>query len=267
MVFNSISLTRLAASLTDSMGVEAPAMAEAGIPHVQALVRRFSVSGNAQRVLIFNPDAIGQWLYERYTEDFLPVTARTQLAVPMLAAFPPVTPVCFATMYTGAVPAVHGICKYEKPVVKTDSLFDALSRAGKRVALVTVKDSSMALIFTGRKIDYYQENDDEAAVKRGLELISANNHDVVCVYVQAFDDSIHETEPESSASYEAMRIHIRQFAELSDAAELNWAKHDTLTVFAPDHGIHKTIFGVGDHFADIPEDMNMLHFYGFQPAK
>lgn len=267
MAFNSISLTRLAASVAGSMGAEAPAQAEAGIPHVEALVRRFSVSGGAQRVLVFNPDAIGQWLYERYTQDFLPVTARTQLAVPMLAAFPPVTPVCFATMYTGSMPAVHGIRKYEKPVVTTDSLFDTLSRAGKRVALVAVKNSSMAMIFTGKKIDYYLESDDEAAVKRGVELVNANGHDFICVYVEAYDDSIHETEPESPASYEAMLAHMRQFAELSDAAETAWAKYDTLTVFAPDHGIHKTIYGVGDHFADIPEDMNMLHFYGFQPAK
>ncbi|MEN6419949.1 MAG: alkaline phosphatase family protein [Clostridiaceae bacterium] len=266
MAFNSISLTRLAASVAASMKAEAPAQAEEAIAHVEALVRRFSVSGSAQRVLIFNPDAVGQWLYERYTQDFLPVTARTQLAMPMLAAFPPVTPVCFATMYTGTAPSVHGIRKYEKPVVKTDSLFDALTRSGKRVALVAVKDSSMALIFTGKKIDYYLEADDESAVKRGLELIKADRHDFICVYVEAYDDSIHETEPESPASYQALKDHMRQFAELSDAAEAAWAKYDTLTVFAPDHGIHKAIYGVGDHFADIPEDMNMLHFYGFQPA-
>lgn len=267
MAFNSISLTRLAASVAGSMGAEAPVHAEEGIPCVEALVRRFSVSGIAQRVLLFNPDAIAQWLYQRYTQDFLPVTARTQLAVPMLAAFPPVTPVCFASMYTGSDPAVHGIQKYEKPVVTTDTLFDALQRAGKRVALVAVKDSSMALIFAGKKIDYYIENNDEAVVKRGLELINADCYDFICVYVEAYDDSIHETEPESPASYEAMQSHMRQFAELSDAVETAWAKYDTLTVFAPDHGIHKTIFGVGDHYADITEDMNTLHFYGFQPAK
>lgn len=267
MAFNSISLTRLAASVAAGMGVDGPKQAEERIPHVEALVRRFSVSGQAQRALLFHPDAIGQWLYERYTQDFLPVTARTQLALPMLAAFPPVTPVCFATMYTGAAPAVHGIRKYEKPVVTTDSLLDALKRAGKRVALVAVQHSSMALIFAGKPIDYYLEEDDAAAVRRGLELIRADRHDFICVYVEAYDDSIHETEPESPRSYQALQEHIREFAELSDAAETAWAKYDTLTVFAPDHGIHKTIYGVGDHFADIPEDMNMLHFYGFQPAK
>ena len=98
-------------------------------------------------------------------------------------------------------------------------------------------------------------------------MIEADNHDVVCVYVQAYDDNIHDTEPESKESYAALNSHMAQFAQLSDTAKAAWAAYDTLTVFAPDHGIHKTIFGVGDHYADIPEDMNMLHFYGFLPAK
>ena len=125
----------------------------------------------------------------------------------------------------------------------------------------------MALIFAGKPIDYYLEEDDDAAVARGKALIEADAHDFVCVYVQAYDDSIHDTEPESPRSYDALVGHMAQFALLSDTAKKAWAGYDTLTVFAPDHGIHKTIFGVGDHYADIPEDMNMLHFYGFQPAR
>ena len=65
-------------------------------------------------MLIYNPDAIGQWLIQKYTDDFAPVMRHTQLAIPFLTAFPPVTPVCFATMYTGAAPEIHGIRKYEK---------------------------------------------------------------------------------------------------------------------------------------------------------
>ena len=266
MAFNTISLTRLAASVAAAMQVAPPTAAEAAIPQVETLVKDHAVSGKAERVLIFNPDAIGQWLYQRYTLEFSPVMARTQLVLPMLAAFPPVTPVCFGTMYTGAAPKVHGIQKYEKPVITTDSLFDALHRAGKRVALVAVSESSMALIFQNRPIDYYLEPDDEAAVARGKALIEADEYDFICVYAQAYDDFMHDTEPESPESYGAMVGHMRQFAELADTAKKAWAQYDTLTVFAPDHGIHKTIFGVGDHYADIPEDMNMLHFYGFQPA-
>lgn len=68
---------------------------------------------------------------------------------------PSVTPVSFGTMYTGAMPEVHGIRCYSKPVIKIDSLFDSLRRSGKRVALVAVVNSSMAKIFEERDIDYY----------------------------------------------------------------------------------------------------------------
>lgn len=266
-MMNSISLTRLAASVATAMAITPPREADSAVPQVQALVQNNAKSGKAERVLLFNPDAIGQWLYQRYTMEFAPVMERTQLVLPMLAAFPPVTPVCFATMYTGAAPAVHGIQKYEKPVVKTDSLFDALARAEKKTALVAVEGSSMDLIFRNREIDYYTEKDDAAAVARGKLLLEDSDYEVICVYVQAYDDNMHDTEPESPESYAAMVQHMKDFALLADTAKKAWEKYDTLVVFAPDHGIHKTIFGVGDHYADIPEDMNMLHFYGFQPAK
>ena len=54
------------------------------------------------------------------------------LTLPLQTVMPSVTPVCFATMYTGAQPEVHGIQSYTKPVVKTDSVFDVLIRNGKK---------------------------------------------------------------------------------------------------------------------------------------
>ncbi len=65
----------------------------------------------------------------------------------------------------------------------------------------------------------------------------------------------------------ALNRHIRTFATLSDAVKEHWKKHDTLLAFAPDHGVHETVMGVGDHFADIDVDMNMVHFWAFQPAE
>ena len=168
MTFNTISLTRMAASLAEAMGIQAPAQADEPLPQIETLVKDHCVSGKVERMLIYNPDAIGQWLIQKYTPDFAPVMRHTQLAIPFLTAFPPVTPVCFATMYTGAAPEIHGIRKYEKPVVKTDSLFDALARAGKKAALVAIKGSSMGIIWSGRDIDYFLEDDGEATTQRGL---------------------------------------------------------------------------------------------------
>jgi hypothetical protein len=51
---------------------------------------------------------------------------------------------------TGAQPQVHGIQKKEKPVLTCDTIFDALIRSGKKIAIVAVKGSSIDLIFRKR---------------------------------------------------------------------------------------------------------------------
>lgn len=268
MAFNSIQLTQTAATISFAMGVDKPQMAGEPIEQLLSLVRNKSKSGKAQKVLIYNPDAIAQWLYQKYTELFSDVMLRTQLTVPMLAAFPPVTPVCFASMYSGAKPEAHGIDHYIKKLVTIDTLFDSLPRQGKKLALVARDDSSMGIIFSGRPITYFnKEKSDEDAIQKGLSLLEQNDHDVVVVYNMDYDDAIHDSEPESEAALAALRRHVRDFARLADMAIDVWKNCDTLLVFAPDHGIHKTIFGNGNHYCDIPEDMNMLHFYGFKPAK
>jgi len=266
MAFNSVRLTQTATTITMAMGVEKPRYAEDPIGQVLTMVRNHSKSGMAQRVLVYNPDAIAQWLYQKYTTEFSPVMEYTQLAIPMLAAFPPVTPVCFGTMFTGAEPKVHGIQVYEKKLITIDSVFDALPREGKKVSLITRTDSSMSKIFLGRPIEYHPMDSDEEAVQEGLKALDSGRFDVIEVYNMDYDDSIHETEPESKRSYDAMVRHCNDFARLAKHASEVWKDQDVLFVFAPDHGIHKTIFGNGDHYCDVPEDMNMLHFYGFKPA-
>ena len=54
-------------------------------------------------------------------------------------------------MYTGAQPEVHGIRKYEKPVIRIDTLWDALVRAGKKAAIVADNKCSMG------KLDAYDD--------------------------------------------------------------------------------------------------------------
>ena len=42
----------------------------------------------------------------------------------------------------------------------------------------------------------------------------------------------------------------------------NWKTHKTLIGFAPDHGCHEIDGGCGSHGLYMPEDMNIVHFYG-----
>ena len=78
----------------------------------------------AQRVLVYNPDAIAQWLYQKYTTEFSPVMEYTQLAIPMLAAFPPVTPVCFGTMRPVVISSTKQIFAFQVLVISDHQVGD-----------------------------------------------------------------------------------------------------------------------------------------------
>lgn len=265
-MFNSFSMTRFSATIAHCMGVPAPALADEPIPQVVEMAQN-ACGKPVDRVLIYNPDALGLWMYQKYTADFAPLMTRVQMAVPLATVMPSVTPVCFGTMYTGALPEVHGIRAYEKPAITIDSLFDALARAGKKVALVAVEHSSMAIIFAGRAIDYYFTPYDGEAVEKALELVAEDKYDVVVCYNQEFDDVMHESTPESPQSLEAFHRHISNFARLADAAKKSWTGHDSLVVCATDHGTHVNSEGFGTHGDYIEEDINVLHFFGIYPQK
>ena len=258
---NSYSMTQMAASIANAMGFEAPNSSEPSLPAVDRFVEE-KLGGRADRVLIYNPDCLGQWFWQKYTRMYLPVEKHVQLAVPVATVMPSVTPVCFGTMYTGAMPAVHGIRKYEKPVIRIDSLFDAAARAGKKVALVAVEGSSMAIIFAGRPIDYYILPYDEQVNEKTLELLREDEYDLIVAYNQEYDDMIHSHTPEAPEAMAAAEHHIAAFDRLASAAEECWTGHNGLIVWASDHGCHVDWDGHGNHGEFIDEDINVLHFYG-----
>lgn len=261
-MFNSYSLTQMVASLSRAMGVVPPKQADKSIPLVDAFVD--SVMGNERvdRILVYNPDCIGHWHLQKYPDMFIPVLTNTQLTVPIATVSPAWTPICFGSMYTGVSPLVHGILKYEKPVIKVDSLFDSMPRAGKKVANVAVDNSSMAMIFLERPVDYYIEPYDGEVVDKALQLIKEDKYDVMTVYNQEYDDMIHRTTPESTVALNAIKHHVEAFAKLVNAVKENWKDHNTLVVFAPDHGNHYDCFGHGNHGEFRDEDVNINHFYG-----
>jgi predicted AlkP superfamily pyrophosphatase or phosphodiesterase len=224
-------------------------------------------------VLIHNPDAVGMWLYQSYPDAFEPVLRHTQLTVPLRSVLPSVTPVCFGTMYTGAAPAVHGIQAYEKPVITIDTFFDAVVRAGKKVALLCTDSCSLAKIFQGHGIDYYFYDNEGAILEKAQDLILADEYDVICVYTFMFDTRNHGQGPEARDTLNALYRQGQFFDMLVSSVKRNWKQHNTLVAFSPDHGVHKVEpFGSelnskgkpvrGHHGSDRTEDLNILHYMG-----
>ncbi|MDE6189274.1 MAG: hypothetical protein K2G37_03185 [Clostridia bacterium] len=264
-VFNATPLTHLAGSICKVMGVPAPNQSEGVIDELVNYCFNKTGGELIDRTLMFNPDAIGAWTYEKYYGKFQAVRDYAGLELPLLTVFPPKTPVCFGSMYTGASPCVHGIQSYARPVIKIDSIFDAMLRAGKKPCIVAVKDSSMSEIFNERDMDYYLEDYDQETVAKALELIEEDKYDLICVYNQEFDDVMHRSHPSSKRSQRAIDHYAQSFELLAKKVKEHWSGHNTLLGYATDHGTHREWYSLGNHGKNIPKDMNIKHFYGVMP--
>ena len=69
-VYNSHSLTTVAAALTEAFGIDAPQQADKANPLISALIQNSGIQ-SFDRVFMYNPDAVALWLYQKYTADYL----------------------------------------------------------------------------------------------------------------------------------------------------------------------------------------------------
>jgi hypothetical protein len=249
-------------TMCDLLGVPRPALSHAD--RLEELWRPRAL-GPIRNALVYLPDAIAAHLFRDYPKMFQPVLGCAPIITPALAELPSVTPVCFASMFTGASPERHGIRRYEKPVLTCDTLFDALSRTGRQVALVAVEGSSMERIFRDRAIDYFPEPYDGEVTDRVLRLLEAGRHDVIVAYHQEYDDAMHATEPRSPSALRALRSHIEAFTSMFQTAHRAW-QSSYAVVFATDHGTHvDPETGRGIHGSNLPDDLEVNLFWGLRP--
>jgi hypothetical protein len=244
-------------------GIKPPSVCSA--PVLEAVLK--AAPDRAERILVYAADAIGRVFLDNHPEMKKRLVAASDVQVELRAMTPPKTPVCFASMFTGAPPEVHGIRKYERPVLTCDTLFDALGRAGKRTAIVAVRDCSMDIIFRNRAIDYFSEEDDAAVLERTLSLLDDDRHDFIVSYNKEYDDTLHRTRHDGPEALAAAGRHVETFVHLCQATEEHWAGYNRALLFVSDHGAHfDAAKGKSDHGEDIPEDMDVLHFWRFGAA-
>lgn len=264
---NLPGLDALTPTLCQLLHIQPPALCNAApLENVIAAAQEILEGQPLERVLIFAPDALGRYFIDRHAGYFEQSRNLARCEALVRAPFPPKTPVCFASMFTGTTPERHGITAPIRPTLKCDTFFDALLRAGKRVAMVAVYGSSCDLIFRDRPIPmtYYAERYDmEVAAQTGTLLIK-DGADVIVAYQQEYDDLLHKTAPESPEALTAAARHARTYNEFAGAAAGDWRRFHHAIVFAPDHGCHfDPEIGRGTHGEDRPEDREVLHFYRF----
>lgn len=264
------AITAITPTVCALLGIEPPSLSGfQALPEVLEARQAQLGARPVQRCLLFCPDAIGAWLPERYPSMFDEVAAQAPLRVRLHSVIPPKTPVCWASVFTGALPAIHGIRPVSpRPTFHGDTLFDALTRARKNVAIVAVTDSSMDRVFRGRDVDYFAERYDPEVTDRVLNLLTEGIHDVIVAYQQEYDDVMHQTTPESAEALRAAEHHVEAFRVVADAFSTRWRPYDRAIMWLTDHGTHvDAASGKGTHGDDIPEDMAVEHFFGFQPAR
>ncbi len=268
MSMNRNSLDTLCGALSYALGIEAPKESAPKNADLAEYIDKIFEGEKADRIFMYNPDAIGQWVYEKYNDLCTAADMVTEFQLPLESVMPSVTPVNFGTMYTGAQPAVHGIQKYEKPVIRIDTIFDALIRAGKKPVIVAYGNCSLSNIFLEREMDYYICKTVDEVNAKAAELILKDEHDFYVVYNGNYDSVMHKTGPESVQALSELKSNCRAFGMLSAMIKEHWTSHNALVGFAMDHGCHEIDGECGSHGLDMPEDIHIMHLYqGYKKEK
>jgi len=258
---SSLCISTVEASVLALTGLDIPDSIASPNPLITALNDRKG-GRPVDRVVLYNPDAVALWVYQKYTAMFADAAIRSDLAIPMLSVMPSVTPVCFASMYSGVQPNIHGIRRYEKPVLTVETLFDRFITAGKKCAIVSTAGDSISMIFLNREMDYFIYPTVEEVNEKALALIDQDIYDLIVIYNGNYDGRMHKFGPESPEALAALADNVAFYARLVDRITAQWTAHRVFYGFCPDHGCHEIDGGCGSHGLDMEEDMNVIHFYG-----
>ncbi len=266
-MYSNAKITQVAATVAELMGISATPNSEASNKIIVNKAKAAIADGEVfDRVLIYNPDAVALWIFAEHTDLLSDMLMKTALQIPMQSVMPSVTPVCFASMYTGVDPVIHGIRKYEKPVLKIDTLFDQIIKAGKKCAIVSETNASMSKIFLERNMDYFIYDTIDEVNSKAVELIKEDKYDLIAVYNGNYDETMHKHGPESAEALDVLKRNSNDFACLIDAVCSSWKNHNVFYGFCPDHGCHEIDGKCGSHGLDMDEDMNVIHAYGWFEA-
>lgn len=260
------SIAELTPTVCAASGVRAPKTCQ--VDKIEQIVNPLNEAFEgkpAQKFFIYCGDCFGDVLLQKHPEEFEKCIAESDAVVKSVNVMKTVTPVCFATIFCGAGPEVHGIKVYEKPQVQAETLFDVFLEAGKKVAILSAKGNSVITIFRGREIDYYPFSTDKEAYEKSLEVL--NDYDLVVVHDCEHDTEMHKHGLDSPEAAAARRAVLDRWQATMAATDDAWSGYNRLYVFATDHGSHNIDGGAkGSHGDDIADDAIVNHFYRWRKA-
>ena len=256
--YNQYSLKHFSGIVADCIAL--PDSFAPGIGWLSEVLKE-RLGGTCDRAVLYHADAVGLYIWQKYTSLFAPVYKHTSLAVPFLSTVESVTPVAHATMYTGMDPEGHGIQTYVRPKLTCTTLYDVLLSMGKKIAIVAQADSTFLHVFAGRELDYFEVPNGLAVQEKVLELIETDQYDVISAHTFDYDNAAHAYGPESKEALNAISLEADSFHRIAEALEKFRDQHKILLTYSPDHGQHPVMGGNGAHGSKMIEDMNILHFF------
>ncbi|MCL2695953.1 MAG: alkaline phosphatase family protein [Clostridiales bacterium] len=200
----------------------------------QAHADAVSFLAQDERVLLIILDGWGWEMFARFQND-QPFLADLN-PQPALAAYPPLSPVGLATILTGVLPDVHGICDRVNKQPQAPDLFEKARNAA-------YIEGDIRLILTSLAPELTPGGDDKIfeAAKKNL------NADLLVVHFHGLDEAAHDFGPYSNAVAARLRLldgYVAQLAAL-------WGGKVIVTA---DHGLHPNGDG-GAHGLVCREDM------------
>lgn len=258
-----ICLTSVKATVLELFGIEKSQGDDVANPYI------IEKNGGKtiDRAVIYNPDAVALWLYEKYRDKFIPAGQVSEFALPLKSVMPSVTPVCFASMYSGVMPEIHGIKKYEKPILTCETLFDRMIAAGKKCAICSTAGDSISKIFLNRNMDYFIYPTVWQVNAKAKKLIKQDKYDLIVIYNGNYDSTMHHNGPEAKKSLKVLDKNIAVYKKIAGYIKKYYADKRVFYGFCPDHGCHEIDGKAGSHGLDCYEDMNIIHFYSIKEAK
>lgn len=253
---NQKCISSVCATVLTALGIALPDGIAAPNDELTELVK------GSQKAVIYNPDAVAWWLYEKYPQMFDGAKECSEKIFRLRSVMPSVTPVCFATMYTGIMPEKHGIMKYEKPVLTVDTMFDYLIKAGKKPAIVSTEGDSISKIFLERGMDYFIYKTKLMVNLKAEQLIRSGRYDVIVIYNGDYDGTMHANGPEHRKSLNHLKQNVATYSKLVRLIKNTYKDEKVFYGFCPDHGCHEIDGKRGSHGLEMEEDMNVIHLYG-----
>ena len=240
--YNNQSIAQLANGLAAVLNIDNIAPGEEPSDLV-----RFAFGGEADRLLLFHPSALGTAVCARFGEQMDAVKALAPMRMDWVVPYPATAKGSLLAMYSGAT----------EPVKEQRTLFDAC-QGKRRCAIVVSKHHGLKTDLA--QVETYRCATDSETVRQAIALLKQDCYDLIAVCVCGFDTMMQASSLYGNQCSRSFATHIQEFALLCDAAGV-YSRTNTLVGFCPDYGAHEGLW-CGKHNRHYPADLNVSHYFG-----